>query len=302
MIGQYVIRSAYLPDVPECPLVSLRYKKDLIKWLDKEGYTLDDVEITIKEVLEPLNVCLHAAKSMMTNIEAKFKGATLYFSDGDNYREAIAKEVPYKGKRWSQARRDTARANGEWLEWLDETEAKYKPPVRPFWEKQIKEYLKKNYSYVSVLEQEADDALGIAQTAGKGKTCIVSIDKDLKMIKGYNQNLTELDEKTIRIKPFEAELNFYGQLLTGDVTDSIPGIKGIGTATRDKILIECETKKELMITVWKKYIEKYPNSTHKELYNLITQRGQLLWIRRKENEMWKPSITLNTLTNMTPQV
>lgn len=294
MAGQYFMRSAYLPEVPECPLVKLRYKKDLVEWLSDNDLTLDDVEIETTQVIEPLPIVLHTVKLMANKMLEQFGEVTMFFSDGGNFREDVATEIPYKGNRWSEEKREAAHKAGKWTEWLAKTDKSHRVPNRPHWEKEIKAYLKRNYSFISITDQEADDALGIAQIAGKRKTCIVSIDKDLKMIQGYHLNMADMDERMTLVKPFEAELNFYGQLLTGDSTDNIPGIKGIGKVTRDRLLEPGSTAKELMGIVWDTYTNHYPTVLDKDITKMVLERGQLLWIRRKEEEMWKPPISLST--------
>lgn len=132
MAGQYTLRSAYLPEVPECPIVTLRYMKDLKDWLEDNGYDMDDVEITKRSVIEPLPTILHTTKMMINKIKMRFKDVTFYLSAGDNFREDVATEMPYKGNRWSKEKREAARKDGKWLDWLDSTEGKYTEPVRPF--------------------------------------------------------------------------------------------------------------------------------------------------------------------------
>jgi 5'-3' exonuclease len=61
--------------------------------------------------------------------------------------------------------------------------------------------------------------------------------------------------------------------------DNIPGLKGIGPKKADKILGEATKEPEL----FKLVLEAYDNDLER-----MTEMAQLLWIRRKENEMWQP--------------
>lgn len=303
MAGQYTLRSAYLPEVPECPIVTLRYMKDLKDWLEDNGYDMDDVEITKRSVIEPLPTILHTTKMMINKIKMRFKDVTFYLSAGDNFREDVATEMPYKGNRWSKEKREAARKDGKWLDWLDSTEGKYTEPVRPFWEEQIKSYIRDKHKTIDVFGEEADDALGIAQTKMGRKSCIVSVDKDLKMIEGYHLNMADLEGDVESVNTFKANLNFYGQLLTGDATDNIPGIKGIGAKKKDKILdVESmDTAEDMFMVVWEQYLKAYLGFTYEHIYNVITERGRLLWIRREDKEIWTPPITLSTLSSIARQ-
>ena len=93
------------------------------------------------------------------------------------------------------------------------------------------------YQAVMADGMEADDLVSIwAYEARELELpyCVVGIDKDLLQIPGnhYNFNKQEgqfVDDDT-------ANLNLMLQCLTGDSTDNIPGIKGIGPKKADKIL------------------------------------------------------------------
>jgi 5'-3' exonuclease len=108
----------------------------------------------------------------------------------------------------------------------------------------------------------------------------MTIDKDLDMIRGWHYNFVK--EQLYYVTEKEAIKNFYTQILTGDRVDNIPGLKGIGPVKAKKILDGCETEDSL----FKAVLDKYDNDIDK-----LTERGRLLWIRRKEKELWKPPNT-----------
>lgn len=70
---------------------------------------------------------------------------------------------------------------------------------------------------------EADDAIGIH--AGDG-TIICSIDKDLRQIPGLHYNFVK--DELVTISEQEAHYNFWAQMLIGDTSDNVFGIRGIG--------------------------------------------------------------------------
>jgi len=71
---------------------------------------------------------------------------------------------------------------------------------------------------------------------------------------------------------------FYTQVLTGDRVDNIPGLHGIGPKKAEKILKGCKTEDQLYEAVLKAY-------DNNEEY--LCEQAQLLWIRRKPNQLWR---------------
>lgn len=179
-----------------------------------------------------------------------------YLTGKGNYRNEIAVTVPYKGNR--------------------------KDFVKPVHYDILREYLQSAWGFVMVDGQEADDALGIqAYTMDDDDYIIYTIDKDLDMIKGWHYNFVKKEryfikeEDTLRI--------FYKQVLTGDRTDNIVGLKGIGPVKAERILKECVTEKEMYQAV----LKAYDNDVERVLEN-----GRLLWIRRKPDQLWEaPSLS-----------
>jgi len=129
--------------------------------------------------------------------------------------------------------------------------------------------------------QEADDALGIAQN---DTTIICSIDKDLLMVEGWHYNFVK--DEHIEISKEDGLRNFYRQLLTGDTTDNIPGIHGIGPKKANDLLAGCFFEEEYNAIVLKAYKEYFPHCSELDVIKHINIIGQLLYIRRKEGEEW----------------
>jgi 5'-3' exonuclease len=174
-----------------------------------------------------------------------------YLTGSNNYRKEIAKEAPYKGNRVA--------AKPEHYEFL-------------------REYLVKSWGFEMVEGQEADDAIGIkAYTLDTDDYMIYSIDKDLDMIRGWHYNFNR-DEKYF-VDEDDTLRTFYKQVLTGDRVDNIPGLKGIGPKKADKILSDALTEAELFTAV----LAAYDGDILR-----MTEMAQLLWIRRKEGELWQP--------------
>lgn len=152
----------------------------------------------------------------------------------------------------------------------------------------LKYYMVADLGGIITTEQEADDILGITQTFHNengsyedydyGESIICSIDKDLLQIPGHHYNFVKREK--LFITPEEGLKRFYTQLLTGDITDNIPGIYGIGPVKANKLLEGVQTEKE-MFTICQEMYAKNGISMEQMLLN-----GQLLKIRTKENEVW----------------
>lgn len=148
----------------------------------------------------------------------------------------------------------------------------HRPKEKPFWLEKVRQYLIANFNAEVVNGQEADDALGIAQTED---TIICSIDKDLLMIPGRHYNFVK--DEFIEVDHYGAMVHFYMQCLTGDRADNIKGIPGIGIKKAERILAECYTEQQFFTAVR----EAYSNDEE------FLMNGRVLWIRRKPNEDWK---------------
>ena len=82
----------------------------------------------------------------------------------------------------------------------------HRPKEKPFWLEPIRQYLIATFNAEIIDGQEADDALGIAQT---DDTVICSIDKDLLMIPCRHYNFVK-DEWYVQTE-YDAVKHFYKQ-------------------------------------------------------------------------------------------
>lgn len=177
---------------------------------------LEDFAVTTEREVEPVENVLYSIKHTIASIKKalRAKEVRVFLSKGENFRHKKATLAVYKGNR-----------------------AKTDKPVHY---DAAREYLV-NYHNAEVCESiEADDALALNQTAD---TVICSIDKDLLQVEGKHYNWVK-DEK-ILVKPRAALCRLYEQVLTGDSTDNIPGIHGIGPAKAKAMIAECAGKAEM---------------------------------------------------------
>lgn len=205
----------------------------------------------------------------------------IFLTGKDNFRDNIATILPYKGNR--------------------------KLARKPKMYRYIRDYLVDKYNAVIIDGMEADDGMGIAQMqnyhssehegdTGYCASTIVACDKDMDMIPGNHYN--PVKDKLYWIDEFTAYKNFYTQVLTGDSTDNIPGLKGTGKIGAANILNPCKTIDEMRIAVcdayrlrttetrigtWKLELKgntrfyKDKGDFHDDLYEI----EELLWIRRE---------------------
>jgi len=130
---------------------------------------------------------------------------------------------------------------------------------------------------------EADDLLGIETIRLKAEgqePIICSIDKDLNGVPGLHVDWN----KSIKYKvsPHQAEVFFLRQLLTGDATDNIKGIKGFGPVKAARF-IPLETDIEPAYdAIYSSYLAAYNEDALPKL-NLA---GQLLHIQRRHGQLW----------------
>ncbi len=143
---------------------------------------------------------------------------TGFLTGSGNHRHEIAVSQPYKSGR----------------------------PPKPYWYKQIREYLIMKYNAVVTEGIEADDAIAMEAHLNP-KAIVVSRDKDFD----------QTPNRVYTYKCGKQNENFRGMLrdgtnclyflltqtLTGDTTDTYPGLRGVGPAKAHDILMSGYTYK-----------------------------------------------------------
>ena len=173
-----------------------------------------------------------------------------FITGKSNYRQEIATELTYKGNR-----------------------AKARKPVHY---DTLRKYLTSKWGFELVEGQEADDAIGIAvYDLPEDRSCVMSIDKDLDMLRGWHYNFVKKDKYYITHE--EGLFNFYCQFLVGDRIDNIIGVQGIGPVKARKLL-EGKTEREMFDIC----VEELGSRDR------AIENGILLYLQRKEGEIWSP--------------
>lgn len=182
--------------------------------------------------LQPIENCLQIVKSCLENTlnEVKAVEYRIWLSGKKNFRETVAVTKPYKGNR--------------------------EEATKPSYYKDVGDYLQSQWSATYTDGIEADDAIGIAAMEARdlGKEyVIVSNDKDLKQIPGLHYNWVTKEFSTV--SPKEAKFQLFSQILSGDNTDNVPGLAGIGPATAAKILEGAQSPEEMVDRIVAAYRE-----------------------------------------------
>jgi hypothetical protein len=175
----------------------------------------------------------------IVNTMLMLTGATGYygvFSDLSSFRYDRYRFKPYKGNR------------PEKEPWFRERETI------------IKEYLCRQWGFFKVLDLEADDVVcwlaEMAATDGKDYV-VCSPDKDLKQIPGVHYDYSKDIKCTVT--PEEADYHFWMQMLTGDETDNIAGVPGIGEKKASEILknIQMIERRHFVENAYYRYFGSY---------------------------------------------
>jgi hypothetical protein len=258
------------PNFGEEIVISTRYKKEAVavqKELTERG-NIAESEIVPRRVLEPLSHALRNVGTILTNIVdslgVRRSDVTVWLSgpSEQNFRKQIATIKPYKGSR--------------------------KDAWRPTYEAEIKDYIMRKWNGQITYGQEADDAMGIEQMRHDfGASCIATNDKDLDMIPGLHYNFVT-DERYV-VDEETALWLFWQQLLKGDPTDDIVGIPGVGEAKAYAALEDCwDDPQQCADVAWSLYVQSYGWAA----YPALLENARLLWIRRKEEELWTPDLLI----------
>lgn len=181
----------------------------------------------------------------------------LYLTGKGNFREEVAVTATYKGNR------DRGKDRPVHFDAL-------RTHLVGYWDAQV------------IDGMEADDAIATRHTSLNYSSIIVSIDKDFKQLPGRHYNFVKNEE--FYVTPEEAMKFLYEQILTGDKSDNIIGIHGIGPVKAQKILKDCVTEHDCFMACVKAYEELdgclYPATR-------VRENARLLYLLRKEGDQWK---------------
>ena len=177
-----------------------------------------------------------------------------YLTGKGNFRYDIAKAVPYKGNRAEVA--------------------------KPIHLNLCRDYLMQSYQATVSYGEEADDLISKAAAELDYNCVVASIDKDMLQLPCWHFNFGK--NEWTKVEPIEGLRFFYSQILTGDRADNIIGLYGIGPKKAEKLLQDCNTEEDM----WDAVVKAYNGNIDQ-----VVENARLLWLRRREEELWQPPVT-----------
>lgn len=211
---------------------------------------------------EPIAYSISSMKKLlqriMDNCQVTRGNTIIALSGPDNFRDDVGTLLPYKGNR--------------------------KDNKKPTNYTEMKEYLLKYWNCEVSANEEADDVMGRWLTeATPFDRVIATLDKDLSMVAGFHYNWRK--DELFFVTEEQGMNHFICQLLTGDSTDNIPGLKRItGSVATKKLKERCMAPTEPLEKyqeVVKVYQEKMDLTEEEiDVRPLVEEVGHLLWMRQ----------------------
>lgn len=168
-------------------------------------------------------------------------------------------------------------AGGNFRKELSDTyKANRQKTERPQWLVPCYKYLAIEWKSYAERGYEADDLLAIAITENPDML-LVSYDKDLNQVPGWHYDWRKYS--LYYVTPEEGDYFLARQMLQGDPSDNIKGVKGIGPKKADKLLEGVATE-ALLPTVLEIY------KTHDMAWDEFRTNYQLLKILRSKEMKW----------------
>jgi len=261
---------------------SAKYYKDALRIALK--YEKDEVKakalITKHSNPEPLSHSIHNMQKILQStkdsIERRYGRPVefeVYLTSDSLFRDDIS--PLYKKSREGIARPENLKGSKEWLE--------------------------KTHNAMTIPGYEADDLLAMQATdLGPTDCVIVSLDKDLKQIRGEHYDFSK--DTYVTIDEHEARQNFWTQALVGDSTDDIPGIAGVGPVTAKKILSTLGPEDgdpeyyKVVLGAWVSRTPREDGESDADFYSrviqLLSKSARMLWLCREPEVIWQPPVSV----------
>lgn len=225
--------------------------------------------------------CDDFIRSILASTQAdKYVGV---FSSSTNFRHTVYLYQPYKGDRPAKA------------DWLLK------------WEPVIKGHLTEKWGFYTSPDLEADDVV-VALSTMLEDAIICSPDKDLRQAACLHFDYKKQEKGVETVTPEQALKNLWMQVLTGDSTDCIAGVPGLGEVKVKKLFDDAEkievlneiSMSRLVQAQYNKYFGPYygPQIFKQTLSTvMMVQPGHNLW------EFYKTQIRnlIDTHVNTTPE-
>jgi len=148
------------------------------------------------------------------------------------------------------------------------------------------------------VEWEADDIVVALKRDNPNKYVLCAVDKDVlyslpgKHFNYYVSRKYSIDMKWIEVTKETAMKHHYIQTLTGDPSDNVPGLRGIGPKKAEKILEGCED----VNCLWERVVKAYEDNGKTIIDAITTMRlvhmHQLIMNKdgKYELNLWRPQV------------
>jgi hypothetical protein len=271
--AQHVWYNIYPKDSPEEEQFLIKrceYAADVKSYLKGLGKEKEDFNVVpdleVKEFFQAKFIADNIIQKIYDRTGAGY--AVFYLSDKECFRHKLAKRRPYKERT----------------------------KEKPVHYQGVKDYLLDKYRAEIVTDLEADDAVGIMAEACNNSDepfVIATGDKDLDQIPGIHYNFQK--ERLYNVGLEESVRFFFYQVLTGDATDSIDGLPGMGPAKANKVLAGCTTFDDMHKAVRNAYVTHEIGSKKNKDKRLmfpeesaaieyLNEVANLIYIRRQYDE------------------
>jgi len=227
-----------------------------VKALEAEGKETEElIRVINPEPWENVERTIHKyTDNLLSNLNNPFDVELLVSGGGGNFRYEIATIFPYKANRIQEL---------------------------PYHFQAVKDYLVEAYDARRVYGVEVDDAVGILYK--EATDLIVSPDKDLDQFPGLHYN--PQSGKDYEVKEVDALRNFYSQVVTGDTSDNIPGLFGIGASSAYlKSIKKMDNEEEMFELVSNLYRQRF-GSYYPQF---LLENCRLLFLLRNPNTFEPP--------------
>lgn len=227
-------------------------KKGINAYVETKGLNLDECRLDHRHEVEPVENAIHVMQLVMDRIAKVLKPDVIvpYLSGSDNFRYDIATIKPYKGNR------------------LDKHKPTHYQALRDFAVSRLGAVITEN--------MEADDALAIDQTKYNPDCCIVSNDKDMLQVPGQHYDWVKNEHHNISREQGIKKL--YVQIIAGDSTDNIQGVRGLGTKKAENLILGCRDRVELDHAVCDAYSGDY---------DAALENARLVYVLRSQDDMFE---------------
>lgn len=275
--GSQIVRYRIYPyhDKKDGYIKEFRYAKDADKWLKSHNFNPDDPEYEREKFISSGSE-VYTKRNTATFINDIKKGTqcdlllVCFGHPTKNFRHDVATIQDYKAGRGDR------------------------PPHYYV----VRDYLREHYAYYEAEEWlEDDDVMASFQTqlmVDEGvETVICSQDKDMLQVPGWHYNTRS--KELFEVSVVQGLKEFYKQLISGDGTDTIPGLYAL-TGKRnskkfaediDAILAEPADEMEVYEYVHQLYSNAFGTGDY-QVDAILTEVGNLLYLRRAWVDSWHP--------------